>query len=149
MRFLYHSMTPALKFGQIVLVLLASTQAALAGEWIEGRVTHVRDVDTIEVNNLPIRLNGVDGPELDEWGGRSARQWMQRQLLRRPVKCWLNGDKTYDRWVGTCYAASGEDVGALAIAAGHARDCPRYSGGKYSEVETDESLKHEQHAYCK
>lgn len=122
---------------------------AFAGEWIEGRVTHVRDVDTIEVNNLPIRLNGVDGPEMDERGGRAAKRWMQNLVLRKPVKCWLNGDKTYDRWVGTCYVTSGEDIGALAIAAGHARDCPRYSDGKYAEFETDESLTHEQHSYCK
>lgn len=125
------------------------SSGAFAGKWIEGRVTHVRDVDTIEVNNLPIRLNGVDGPEMDERGGRAAKQWMQKQVLRKPVKCWLNGDKTYDRWVGTCYAASGQDIGALAIAAGHARDCPRYSAGKYAEFETPESLRHEQHAYCK
>ena len=149
MRSSYHSITTGLTFGQIILVLLASSHAVLAGEWIEGRVTHVRDVDTIEVNNLPLRLNGVDGPEMDERDGRSAKQWMQKQVLRKPVKCWLNGDKTYDRWVGTCYVASGEDIGALAIAAGHARDCPRYSGGTYAAFETAESLRHERHAYCK
>ncbi|MEQ8898649.1 MAG: thermonuclease family protein [Roseovarius sp.] len=130
-------------------LLLPMTITAQAGEWIEGRVTHVRDVDTIEVNNLPIRLNGVDGPELDARGGRAAKRWMQKQVLRKPVKCWLNGDKTYDRWVGTCYTGSDADIGALAIAAGHARDCPKYSGGKYAEYETAESLRHDQHAYCK
>ena len=149
MRSLCHSRTPTIKLGVLLLVLIASTHTALAGEWIEGRVTHVRDVDTIEVNNLPIRLNGVDGPEMDERGGRSAKQWMQKQVLRKPVKCWLNGDKTYDRWVGTCYVASGEDIGALAIAAGHARDCPRYSGGKYAEFETAESVKLPSHSYCR
>lgn len=30
---------------------MASPITANAGEWIEGRVTHVRDVDTIEVSN--------------------------------------------------------------------------------------------------
>lgn len=135
--------------GLALTISCGLSSGAFAGEWIEGRVTHVRDVDTIEVNNLPIRLNGIDGPEMDERGGRSAKRWMQNLVLRKPVKCWLNGDKTYDRWVGTCYAASGEDVGALAIAAGHARDCPRYSGGKYVEFETAESLRLPSHSYCR
>ena len=74
---------------------------------------------------------------------------MQELVLRKPVKCWLNGDKTYDRWVGTCYTASDEDIGALAIGAGLARDCPRYSGGKYKQFETPESRKLPMHRYCR
>lgn len=131
------------------LALIASTNDALAGQWIEGQVTHVRDVDTIEVKNLPVRLNGVDGPELDEKGGRDGKRWMQKLVLHKPVKCWLNGDKTYDRWVGTCYEASGEDIGALAIGAGLARDCPRFSGGKYRQYETAASRKLPFHSYCR
>lgn len=123
-------------------------QIAIAGEWIEGRVTHVRDVDTIEVKNLPVRLNGIDGPEQNEKGGRTAKIWMQKLVLHRPLKCYLTGDKTYDRWVGTCYLAGYRDIGALAIAAGMARDCPRYSGGKYAEYETAESRRLPQHSYC-
>lgn len=133
----------------VIIWLSSAGHFVLAGERIEGRVTHVRDVDTIEVNNRPIRLNGVDGPETKERGGRAAKQWMQKLVLRKRVTCELNGEKTYDRWVGTCYVPSGEDIGALAIAAGHARDCPRYSGGRYAEFETAESLKLPQHSYCK
>lgn len=138
---------------KVVFLSLAAlamiSNAAIAGEWIEGRVTHVRDVDTIEVNNLPVRLNGVDGPELDERGGRAAKVWMQKLVLRKRVKCWLNGEKTYDRWVGTCYIASEEDIGALAIQAGHARDCPRFSGGKYAQFETENSRALPSHSYCR
>jgi len=121
---------------------------SFAGQWIEGRVTHVRDVDTIEVNNLPIRLNGVDGPETDERGGKAAKVWMTKLVLRKPVRCWLNGDKTYDRWVGTCYLKD-QDIGALAIGAGQARDCARYSGGQYAKYETEASRKLPSHSYCK
>ena len=130
-------------------ILILPASLANAGEWLEGRVTHVRDVDTIEVRNVPIRLNGVDGPELDERGGRSAKRWMQSLVLRKPVKCWLNGDKTYDRWVGTCYIPSDADIGALAIGAGQARDCPKFSGGKYKQFETPESRRLPQHSYCR
>ena len=121
---------------------------SFAGQWIEGRVTHVRDVDTIEVNNLPIRLNGVDGPEMDERGGKAAKVWMTKLVLRKPLRCWLNGDKTYDRWVGTCYFKD-QDIGALAIGSGQARDCPRYSGGEYAKYETEASRRLPSHGYCK
>lgn len=131
------------------IALICATFEASAGQWIEGRVTHVRDVDTIEVNNLAVRLNGVDGPELDERGGQAAMRWMKKLILRKPVKCWLTGDKTYDRWVGTCYTTSDADIGALAIEAGQARDCPRYSGGKYRKFETEESRRLPQHGYCR
>ena len=130
----------------LVFVFLALPSSA--GQWIEGRVTHVRDVDTIEVNNLPIRLNGVDGPEMDERGGKAAKAWMTKLVFRKPVRCWLNGDKTYDRWVGTCYF-KGQDIGALAIGAGQARDCARYSGGKYAKYETEVSRRLPRHSYCK
>jgi endonuclease YncB( thermonuclease family) len=130
----------------LVFLVLASP---LSAEWIEGRVTHVRDVDTIEVNNLPVRLNGLDEPELDERGGREAKRWMQRLLLRKPIRCRLTGDKTYDRWVGTCFLGEDQDIGALAVAAGMARDCPRYSGGKYRRYETDASRRIPSKAYCR
>ena len=60
-----------------------------------------------------------------------AHRWKRRPRL--------TGDKTHDRWVGTCYTSSDEDIGVLAIQAGQARDCPRYSGGKYRQFETQES----------
>lgn len=132
-----------------LVVPLIFAQTALAGEWIEGRVTHVRDVDTIEISSVPVRLNGVDGPELDELGGNTAKRWMQKLVLRKPVRCELNGEKTYDRWVGVCYLASGDDIGALAISNGHARDCPKYSGGRYAGLETAKSKKLKPHGYCR
>jgi len=40
----------------------------------------------------------------------------------RTVQCELDGTRTYDRRVGICYR-------------GVARDCPRYSGGRYAQAE--------------
>ncbi len=77
----------------LILPALSFSTQVHAGEWIEGRVTHIRDVDTIEVNNLPIRLEGVDGPELTERGGKNAKRWMQKLAHREPVRCWLTGAK--------------------------------------------------------
>jgi endonuclease YncB( thermonuclease family) len=110
----------------------------LAERTIEGRVTVVRDVDTIVVAGTPVRLNGVDGPETSNRAGREARAFMDRLVRGRTVACVLNGDRTYDRWVGTCFIdvdGAQVDVGAIVIANGHALDCRRYSGGRYRSLE--------------
>ena len=56
-------------------------------------------------------------------------------LTGKSVECDLTGARTYDRYVGVCYA-DGQDIGAAVIAAGHALDCRRYSGGRYRHLET-------------
>lgn len=130
-------------------VLVSSVTPAFADTWIEGTVTHIRDVDTIEVADIPIRLNGLDGPELSEKGGKAAKEWMNNLVADATLKCALNGDKTYDRLVGSCYLNDGTDIAALAVQQGHARDCPRYSGGRYSAFETNKSQQLILHKYCR
>lgn len=113
-----------------VLVLVAGLWASAAAAQVQ-----VRDADTIVVDGTPVRLNGVDAPELGTGAGRDARHFMVNFLQGKSVECELNGDRTYDRWVGVCFA-DGEDIGAAVIAAGHALDCRRYSGGRYAALET-------------
>lgn len=135
--------------GLAAVFVIALSTALPAQEWIEGRVTHVRDIDTIEVNGLAVRFNGIDGPELQTPVGRAGQKWLRNLVFRKPVTCSLTGVKTYDRWVGTCYLPSGEDIGALAIAHGLARDCPRYSRGKYQRFETKDSRRLPRSSYCR
>ena len=108
---------------------------AFADRILEGRVTVVRDVDTIVVAGTPVRLNGLDGPETSTRIGREARSFMTRLVRGETVTCQLNGDRTYDRWVGICFL-DGEDIAAIAVANGYALDCRRYSGGRYRDLET-------------
>ena len=91
---------------KIVLLLGFLAGPALADRTIEGRVTVVRDVDTIIVTGTPVRLNGLDGPETSTRIGREARTCMVRLVRGETVSCRLNGDRTYDRWVGICYLAT-------------------------------------------
>lgn len=95
----------------------------------------VRDADTIVVDGTPVRLNGVDAPELGTKAGQDAKRWMVNYLRGKEVRCDLNGERSYDRYIGICYA-DGVDIGAAVIAAGYALDCARYSGGRYREFET-------------
>jgi micrococcal nuclease len=58
-----------------------------------------------------------------------------RELVQgRTLRCQLNGERTYDRCVGVCYL-DGNDIAAEMVAAGLARDCPRFSGGRYRDIE--------------
>lgn len=103
---------------------------------LTGTVTKVRDGDTIEVDRIPIRLNGVSAPEMNEPLGPQSKAFMADLVMGKRVRCELNGEKTHDRFVGTCYL-DGQDIGASVIAAGLALDCPRYSGGRYAEYEVE------------
>jgi hypothetical protein len=46
----------------------------------------------------------------------------------------LNGERTHDRCVGVCYL-EGVDISAEMVRRGVARDCPRFSGGRYRVIE--------------
>ncbi|MDP5217134.1 thermonuclease family protein [Ruegeria sp. 2205SS24-7] len=109
------------------LLLLAACSATAA--------VQVRDADTIVWDGVPVRFQGVDAPELNTQPGQSAKRWMVNYLRGKAVSCDLTGEKTYDRYVGVCYA-DGQDIGAAVIAAGYALDCRRYSGGRYARFET-------------
>lgn len=138
--------------GRVVLALASVPLMAHAEtgwtETIVGRNVVVRDVDTIILNQIPIRLNGVDGPEVTTSQGREARRWMVDYLSGKTLQCALSGRRSHDRYIGICYAA-GQDIGAAAIKAGHALDCERFSNGRYRAFETASAREEIQSAeYC-
>lgn len=134
---------------KIAILVFLSAGPVFADRTIEGRVTVVRDVDTIVVAGTPVRLNGVDGPEVSSRAGRDARTFMIRLVRGEIVTCQLNGERTYDRWVGICFL-DGQDIAAIAVANGHALDCRRYSGGRYRDLETAAARSRIQRAgYCR
>lgn len=109
----------------LIIVFAAPTMAGV----------QVRDADTIVVDGTPVRLNGVDAPELKTRAGQDAKRWVVGYLRGKSVNCDLTGKKTYDRWEGVCYA-DGVDIGAAVISAGFALDCAKFSGGRYRKLET-------------
>jgi endonuclease YncB( thermonuclease family) len=114
---------------------LIITAFLVTGTPLAAGTLTVRDADTIVVDGTAVRLNGVDAPELNTQPGKSARRWLVNFLAGKTIECELSGTRTHDRWVGICYA-DGLDIGAAVIAAGHALDCYRYSGGRYRHLET-------------
>ena len=101
---------------RMILAALLTTFAtqAVAGETVlTGKVTHVRDGDTIEVNNVPIRLAALDCPERGTKNGDYATG-LAKQFQGLQATCELTGAKTYDRLVGYC-EINGADFGAYMM----------------------------------
>ncbi len=99
-----------------------------------GTVSKVRDGDTLVVERTPVRLQGVAAPERNQPLGREATRFLRALVLGREVVCHPDGSRSWDRIVARCYL-DGQDLGAALVAAGLARDCPRYSGGRYRRLE--------------
>ncbi len=116
------------------LVFALVSSMAYAGQVIEGKA-RVIDGDTIVLSGIKVRLNGVDAMELGTEAGQQAKAAMSKIVHRQTVTCELNGERSYDRMIGVCYA-NGNDVAAVLIANGYALDCARYSGGRYQKFET-------------
>ena len=115
---------------------------------VEGEAYAI-DGDTIRVDtSTKVRLSGVAAPERNERGGPEATDFMKRLVNGKTVRCDLNGETTYDRLVGTCYV-NGRDIGEAVIAAGLARDCPRYSGGRYASAEQPQAASLPFPGYCR
>lgn len=94
----------------------------------------VTDGDTIRVLGRTIRLRGVAAPERDDADGPAATAFLRQLVEGQDVSCLPDGTKTRGRIVAVCFR-DGQDIGQLIIQAGHARDCPRFSGGGYAAAE--------------
>jgi endonuclease YncB( thermonuclease family) len=103
---------------------------------LTGQVTYVRDGDTMEVGSMPIRLNGLAAPDGDEPSGAAATKAMTELVRGRTLRCELDGERTHDRCVGVCYL-EGENISEVMIQRGVARDCPRFSQGRYAQAERE------------
>ena len=142
----------ALRCTSLALAACLVALPAVAEE-ITGTVTHIRDGDTIEVDGTAIRLQGVAAPEMHEPGGHEARGYMVEMVLHQEVACDLTGERSHDLPIGVCQllqkpTVGGGDLGAMIISVGLARDCPRFGGGRYRELETEASRALPLPAYC-
>jgi endonuclease YncB( thermonuclease family) len=119
----------------LLVVLHTGFDARAENLALEGTVSHVRDGDTIELGPIAIRLQGIAAPEGNEPGGDIATNAMRDLVLGKDLRCDLTGDRSYDRVIGVCFLKDGRDIGEVMVFEGHARDCYRFSRGRYADAE--------------
>lgn len=105
-----------MKLGAIVVKLLSYT---------------VTDGDTLRVNDIGIRLWGIDAPEMSETGGSAAKRGLRQLTGRAQLTCNVKDTDRYGRIVAQCYLPDGRDVVCELIEAGHAEEWVKYSRGVY------------------
>lgn len=135
-----------IRYREVVALAAVSVLALSAfAEPSEGRpstiigAATVTDGDTIKVDGVKVRLNGFDTPEKGSMCGRTnvyteASDALDGFIGTSDVKCKLTGDKTFDRFVGTC-SVGGKDIGDFMVESGWGRDWPKFSAGKYAAAE--------------
>ena len=130
--------TKQLSAARTLSVLLVPLAAIVTEETSATELTgeaRIRDGDTIIVAGVPVRLNGLHCPELGTESGYAAAQAIEKFTRNKTVSCRLNGEKTYDRWVGRC-SVEGYDIGATLIASGVCARCPRFDpSGSYIKAQ--------------
>ncbi len=85
---------------------------------LSGRVTHVRDGDTIEVSGVPIRFARLDCAELGTAAGQSAKQRMTVLTRGKRAECTLTGRRSYDRQIGEC-TVDRQDLSSVMVRDGY------------------------------
>jgi micrococcal nuclease len=122
----------------VALWMLAASPAAADCQpgALTGEATFVRDGDTIELGAVAIRLNGLAAPAGGERGGFEATAAMRDLVLGKVITCELDGEQNHDRCIAICYL-EGADISEAMVRQGLARDCPRYSGGRYQQAELE------------
>lgn len=104
---------------------------------LRGVISRVIDGDTIVVGKERIRLEGLHAPERTEEAGIRAKRFVDKNYHGADVECWISDKHTYNRDVGVCFA-NGTDIAGAIVSAGLGRDCPAFSSGRYTALETAE-----------
>lgn len=103
-------------------------------------IAKVKDGDGVLFGKVEVRLQGVAAPEDNkkrlEKGGVESTKNLQLFVSGKQLKCYLDGTRARHRPVGVCFL-NGIDIGKYQVAAGHARDCPRFSKGRYATTEAE------------
>ncbi len=121
----------------IFIIYMLFVAPSLAQVKLEGSVTKVRDGDTIEVGQIPIRLQGLTCDELGTRKGQDARNFLEQTIAGEQVICNLNGQSSYDRLIGRCRVVGKKDIGQHLIEKGHCGRCNRYDEeGTYKQAQT-------------
>jgi micrococcal nuclease len=109
----------------IAFLLALALSATVHAEKFKGLVTHVTDGDTLWVRPssggppLPIRLDGIDAPEICQAFGTDSRDALAARVLHQRVVISSRAHDGYDRTIGRIQL-DGEDLGGWMVLHGYA-----------------------------
>lgn len=103
----------------------SSSSPSPSGSMLIDRVTRVRDGDTIVVGLIPVRIANLDCAESGTAAGERATRRAKELVANQTLQCRLEGRRSYDREVGVCALADGQDFGQVLISEGY---CSQWRG---------------------
>ena len=124
-----------------VVVVQSNRIAVQSVEKVVRGPCWVVDGDTIIIDKLPIRIAGIDAPEMDHPYGKQSKWALVKLCKGQVVTARIRPELSYDRLVAECFLPDGRDLGAEMVKAGLALDWPKFSGGKYRHLETSDARK--------
>ncbi len=121
-----------------ILLSLVSAGAAFETVATMSGIGKVKDGDGILFGKVEIRLQGIAAPEDNsaklEVGGKESTENLRGLVDGRFVVCHLDGTTAAKRPVGICFV-DGIEVNRYQVQTGHARDCRKFSRGRYLDDE--------------
>ncbi len=107
---------------------------------LEGSA-YVVDGDTIKIQKTQVRLFGVDAPEINHPYGKKAKWALVSLCNGQKVRAVVTAEDTHGRTVAKCYLEDGRELSAEMVKLGMAIDWPKFSDGKYSDLELPDARK--------
>ncbi len=97
----------------------------------------ITDGDTITIDKTQVRLFGVDAPELDHPYGKKAKWALHALCKGQEIRAEITDEDDYGRTVAKCFLPDGRDLSAEMVKLGMAIDWPKFSEGKYADLEVE------------
>jgi endonuclease YncB( thermonuclease family) len=118
--------------GMWVILALCSLAplTGLRAEELVGKPVLI-DGDSIVIAGKPIRLWGIDAPEMDTREGYLAKRYLRTVIEDHTVRCVDQGMRSVGEIMAKCYIGA-VDIGEIMVLSGHAREWKQYSQGHYS-----------------
>lgn len=114
----------------IMALCIATPVAGLRAETLEGKPVLI-DGDSIVVAGKPIRLWGIDAPEMDTREGYLAKRYLRTVVEDQAVRCIDQGMRSTGEIMAKCFIGQ-VDLGEIMVLSGHAAEWIQYSQGFYS-----------------
>lgn len=133
-----------------VQILLAASHLFATSAF--AQVATAIDGDTLKIGGRPVRIHGIDAPEIRQrcgaWqAGELAQEALAAMVTGRTVRCEGRGNDRFGRMLATCKIDS-FDIGAEMVRSGMALAFVRYSSDYVSQEAEAKAAGRGMHGYA-